>query len=125
MCSICSTSLLYYIEPFSSSTALQHVTQSQMNTDFRRTSLSQQLAPLQDEELYACDPMAALHFEMRQLLQNIRRAKWDIQDNYNHKRSLANLPPIDFAVTTNAITSTSITPHDKLPHFIRLGPPTH
>lgn len=47
------------------------------------------------KELYAHDPMATLHSGMNQL-QNIQQAKQNIQDTYNHKRHLANQPPIDF-----------------------------
>lgn len=68
-----------------------------MPNESRQALLSQQLAQIRDEYLYARDPIAALHSEMHQLLQNIRQANRDIQDDYNHKRHLANLPPIEFS----------------------------
>lgn len=97
----------YFTEPLSSFPKLQHVAHSEVPNKSQRASLSQQLTPVRDETLWACDSIAVVHLELQQLLHKFQNAKRDIRIDYNCKRLLAHLPPIQFYMPESYVASTT------------------
>lgn len=96
---------VYSVAPLSSCTSLQQISSPMKDND--PTLTSHRLAPVRDTNLYARDAMAALHFEINQLLQNIQNAKREIQSDYNNRCGLANFLPIEFPVTKSVQIDTT------------------